>query len=113
MESEKTNRVFKALANGDRRRLLDALRDGAKTTKSLCEELPHLDRTTVMLHVRVLEKADLIIVQRQGRNRWNHLNVAPIQGVYNRWIKDYAAPAATLLTRLKEDLERVEISDKK
>jgi len=50
-------------------------------------------------------RADLIIAKKKGRYRWNYLNVEPIQRIYNRWIKDYAQPAAELLTQLKEDLE--------
>lgn len=99
------DQVFKAIANADRRLILDLVREAPRTTKELSEALDHLDRTTVMLHLRVLEKADLIIPQRRGRHRWNHLNVVPIQLIYNRWIKDYAAPAASLLLRIKRDLE--------
>ncbi|MCB0720502.1 MAG: helix-turn-helix transcriptional regulator [Bacteroidetes bacterium] len=104
--SDANDTVFKAIANADRRAILDAIREAPKTTGELCDALPHLERTTVMLHMRVLEEADLIIVQRKGRHRWNYLNVAPIQDIYDRWIKRYAAPSAALLTRLKKDLER-------
>ena len=58
-----------------------------------------------MLHLRALESAELIIAKRKGRFRWNYLNVEPIQKIYNRWIKDYAQPAAELLTQLKHQLE--------
>ncbi len=104
-EDEESERVFKALANADRRRILDALREAPKTTSALCEELPRLDRTTVMQHLRVLEGARLVITQKRGRVRWNYLDVSPIQNVYNRWIKDYAAPGAELLERLRTDME--------
>lgn len=104
-EDEESELVFKALANTDRRRILDALRDAPRTTSDLCESLPRLDRTTVMQHLRVLEKAKLVISQKRGRQRWNYLDVAPIQRVYNRWIKDYAAPAAEGLEMLKTELE--------
>ena len=107
--SDANDTVFKAIANADRRAILDAIREAPKTTGELCDALPHLERTTVMLHMRVVEEADLIIVQRKGRHRWNYLNVAPIQDIYGRWIKRYAAPSAALLTRLKKDLERVNI----
>jgi DNA-binding transcriptional ArsR family regulator len=57
-----------------------------------------------MLHLNVLEEAGLVIVRREGRQRWNHLDVTPIQAIYSRWIKSYAAPAAELLLRLKREL---------
>ena len=104
-EDEESERVFKALANTDRRKILDALREAPRTTSDLCEALPRLDRTTVMQHLRVLESARLIITQKRGRVRWNYLDVSPIQRVYSRWIKDYAAPGADLLERLRANIE--------
>ncbi len=102
---ENDDRVFKALANSDRRKILDLLRESPKTTGDLCMFFFKLDRCTVMQHLKVLEKAELIIVKREGRFRWNYLNIAPIQDVYDRWIKEYAKPAASLLKRLKKQLE--------
>lgn len=99
------DRVFKALANRDRRQILDALREAPRTTGQLCEMLPHLDRCTVMQHLGKLEKAELILVQRQGRRRWNYLNVVPMQRIYRRWIQEYAQPAAAWATDLKDRLE--------
>ena len=104
-ENDESELVFKALANADRRTILDELRNAPRSTTDLCVALPRLDRTTVMQHLRVLEGARLVITQKRGRVRWNYLNVAPIQGVYNRWIKDYAAPGADLLERLRAGME--------
>lgn len=100
------DRVFKALASPVRRELLDCLKDNPRTTGALCERFPALDRCTVMQHLNVLEKADLVIVQRKGRERWNHLNPLPIRHVHDRWIGPYADRAATLLDQIKSDLER-------
>jgi DNA-binding transcriptional ArsR family regulator len=97
--------VFKALADGRRRKILDLLKDGPKTTGELCECFKRVDRCTVMQHLGVLERADLVIVKRNGRNRWNYLNVVPVQEIYDRWISQYARPSVELLTRLKRDLE--------
>ena len=97
--------VFKALAGTDRRQILDLLRDSPMTTGDIGKVLPHLDRTTVMQHLRVLEKARLIISKKEGRCRWNYLDVSPIQRIHERWISSYAAPSAGFLTRLKADIE--------
>lgn len=99
------DRVFKALANADRRRILDLLKDGAKTTGELCRALSKLDRCTVLQHIKALEHARLVIRKKRGRECWNYLDVAPIQRVYNRWISDYCAPTAGLLARLQADVE--------
>jgi DNA-binding transcriptional ArsR family regulator len=97
--------VFKALAGADRRRILDVLREAPRTTGDVVRHLPWLDRTTVMQHLGVLEKARLIITRKAGRQRWNYLDVGPIQRIHERWIEAYAAPSAQLLSRLREDLE--------
>ena len=99
------DQVFKALAGTDRRRILDLLRDGPMTTGDLGKALAHLDRTTVMQHLGKLERAGLVISRKEGRCRWNYLDVSPIQRIHERWIEAYAAPSAGLLSRLRQDLE--------
>ena len=98
-------RVFKALASTQRRRMLDFLKDRPNTTGAIAAAFPELDRTTVMQHLRVLEEADLIVVRRQGRERWNHLNAMPIKQIHDRWIGDYARHAVAMLAALKEQVE--------
>jgi DNA-binding transcriptional ArsR family regulator len=103
--SDEMDKVFKALAAPIRRDLLDALRDDPQTTGALCARFATLDRCTVMQHLKVLEEAELVIVRRVGRERWNHLNPLPIKHIHDRWIGAYAARAVSLLDRLKRDLE--------
>jgi len=97
--------VFKALADWRRRAILDLLKDAPRTTGELCARFPEIDRCTVMQHVGVLERAELIISRREGRVRWNYLNAAPFRDIYDRWISGYAEHAVELLARLKKDLE--------
>jgi DNA-binding transcriptional ArsR family regulator len=105
MSIDADDRTFKALSSPIRRRLLDLLKDRPMTTGALCAEAPELDRCTVMQHLKVLEDADLLIVERRGRERWNHLNPLPIHRIHERWIGPYAAKAVGLLDRLKDDME--------
>ena len=104
--SEKHDRVFKALGNQVRRQILDDLRDQPLTTGTLVAHFPELDRCTVMQHLKVLEDAELVFPMRKGRERWNHLNVAPIQEIHERWIVPNAAHATARLANLHRDLER-------
>lgn len=99
--------VFKALAGADRRKILDLLRDAPMTTGELGKRLTWLDRTTVMQHLKVLEKARLIISKKEGRCRWNYLDVAPIQRIHERWIEAYAMPSASMLSKIQQDLESI------
>jgi DNA-binding transcriptional ArsR family regulator len=90
--------VFKALADPTRRALLDAMRTGPATTGELCAAHTEMSRFGVMDHLRVLHEAGLIVIEREGRVRRNHLNPVPIREVYLRWIRPIAeAPADELL----------------
>ena len=107
MSTEAENdKVYKALAAPLRRRILDALKDQPRTTGDLCARFAGIDRCTVMQHLKVLEEAGLVVARREGRERWNHLDAMPIKRIHDRWIGPYAARAADMLGRLKEDLER-------
>lgn len=103
---DKQDRVFRALGHATRREILDLLRAGPRTTGAVCAAFPRLDRCTVMQHLGVLERADLVVARTEGRVRWNVLNVLPIMGIHDRWIGPYAANAARLLARLRDELER-------
>jgi len=102
---ERYDGVFKALADSRRREILDLLKQRARTTGELCEQFKELDRCTVMQHLSVLENADLIIVKREGRLRWNYLNPVPIKELHDRWIGRYADNAVDLLARMKREIE--------
>jgi DNA-binding transcriptional ArsR family regulator len=103
---ERDNRVFKAMANPDRRRIMDLLRNSRHNTGEICAHFPTLNRCTVMQHLGVLSRAGLIISKKEGRCRWHYLDVSPVQRIHERWIKDYAVPASDFLLKLKQDLEQ-------
>jgi DNA-binding transcriptional ArsR family regulator len=94
--------VFKALANSTRRAMLDALKESGRTTGELCELFAELDRTTVLQHLRVLERAELVIGRKHGRERHLTLAPLPIKRIYDRWIGEYARAAVDLLGDLED-----------
>src|SRR5918996_3827408 len=102
------DKVFKALASDTRRRILDLLKDRPMTTGEICDGFEELHRCTVMQHMGVLVDAGLLIVERRGRERWNHLNPLPIKHIHDRWIGENATSAVDLLARLQSDLKTEE-----
>jgi DNA-binding transcriptional ArsR family regulator len=102
---DKQARIFRALGHATRREILDQLRAAPRTTGKLCAHFDSLDRCTVMQHLGVLERADLVAIRTIGRQRWNYLNVLPIKEIHDRWIGGYASRAVDLLARLRRDLE--------
>jgi DNA-binding transcriptional ArsR family regulator len=102
---DKYDLIFKALGDSRRREILDLLKERGRTTGELVEHFKRLDRCTVMQHLSVLEKAELVIVKREGRLRWNYINPLPIKELHDRWIGGYANSAIDLLTRMKREIE--------
>lgn len=95
--------VFRALGNRTRRRMLDVLKESPRTTGELCDHFPDLDRTTVLQHLRVLERAELVIGRKVGRERHLTLAPVPIKRIHDRWIGEYARAAVSLLDDLTRD----------
>ena len=107
LEDEQFDRIFKALSSRTRRAIIDLLKEGPCTTGDVCARFPGLDRCTVMQHLDVLGTAGIVVARRQGRERWNHLDVLPIKMIHDRWIGDYARSSVALLAALRDDLETV------
>ena len=103
-DKDSTGPVWRALADPSRRRLLDLLREGPRTTSALAEEFA-ITRFAVMKHLDVLAEADLVLVERRGRERWNFLNPVPLRLAYERWMAPHAERAALTTLRLKEAAE--------
>ena len=103
--SEEADRIWKALADGTRRSILDQLSQRPHTTGELVDRFDDLCRTAVMKHLGILEVAELVIVRRQGRVRWNQLNPMPIQRIYDRWVAGHLRGMASAISRLKDHVE--------
>ena len=105
-------RIWKALGSPHRRALLDALKDGPKTTSALCEVLPRLSRYAVMQHLGVLERAGVVLVRREGRERWNELNAVPIQRELERWLSGFQQASASQLLAFERHLQETAAEEK-
>jgi DNA-binding transcriptional ArsR family regulator len=100
-----TDKVFKALADPSRRKLLDLLHaNNGQTLSELCGELD-MARQSVTQHLGLLEEANLISVQRQGREKLHYFNPVPIHEIYERWIRKFETERLGALHNLKNKLE--------
>ena len=100
------DKVFKALADPSRRQLIDSLhaKDG-QTLRELCEGLA-MTRQAVTQHLGLLEEANLVSVQWQGREKLHYFNPVPIHEISVRWIRKFEQPRLDALHALKTQLER-------
>jgi DNA-binding transcriptional ArsR family regulator len=97
--------VFRALADASRRGLLDRLhaRNG-QTLGELCQGLA-MTRQAVAKHLAILEEANLVSTQRQGREKLHFINPVPINEIAERWIGKFERPRLSALSELKQSLE--------
>jgi DNA-binding transcriptional ArsR family regulator len=99
------DKVFKALADPTRRKLLDRLyADNGQTLGELCEALD-MTRQAVTQHLALLEAANLVATVRRGREKLHYLNPVPVQDIYERWIRKFERKRLTALRELKKRLE--------
>ena len=99
------DKVFKALADPGRRRLLDVLhRDNGQTLSALCEHMD-MTRQAVTQHLQQLEDANLVAIVWQGREKLHYLNPVPLYEIYERWIEKFERNRLSALRDLKKKLE--------
>jgi DNA-binding transcriptional ArsR family regulator len=99
------DKVFKALADGSRRQLLDRLRsDNGQTLGQLCQHLD-MTRQAVTKHLKLLEAAQLVVTVWRGREKFHYLNPVPIHEIADRWIDKYERGRLRVLAELKKNLE--------
>lgn len=106
MKTDSMSDIFSALAHAGRRSMLDIVR--AKpgcTVQEVCSEFD-VSRIAVMKHLNILEAANLLISQKNGRRRQLYFNVIPIQMIHDRWTSEYSALWASGMTQLKYRLEQ-------
>ncbi len=99
------DKVFKAMADRTRRRLLDRLFENpAQTLAELCAGLA-MSRQSVSKHLGVLEKAGLVVTEWRGREKFHFLNPMPIAELSDRWIDKYSKARTKAIITLKRALE--------
>jgi DNA-binding transcriptional ArsR family regulator len=99
------DKVFKALADPSRRKLLDQLHaNNGQTLSELCEHLD-MTRQAVAKHLALLEAANLVATVWRGREKLHYLNPLPLHEIYDRWIGKYERRRLRALSELKKSLE--------
>jgi DNA-binding transcriptional ArsR family regulator len=98
--------VFRALADGSRRALLDRLHaHNGQTLNELCARLA-MTRQAVSKHLANLERANLVATVRRGREKLHYLNPVPIHQIGERWIRKFERGKLAALSELKRQLEK-------
>ena len=99
------DKVFKALADPTRRRLLDLLHEkNGQTLGQLCENLS-MARQSATQHLGILEAANLVTTRKSGREKLHFINPVPLHDIYERWVRKFETQRLGALFALKSELE--------
>ena len=102
---DEIDEAFRALADPNRRRLLDRLNErNGQTLRELCAGM-EMARQSVSKHLAVLEAANLVTTVWRGREKLHYLNAGPISELSDRWINHYDQHRVRALSDLKRALE--------
>lgn len=96
--------IFETLAEPNRRRILDLLREGEQPAGALVSAMS-LSQPGVSRHLRVLREAQLVHVRQDGQRRLYSLNAARLAGI-DAWLAPYRRFWADKLDALEDHLDR-------
>ena len=96
--------AFRAIADANRRVLLDALRAGEQPVGALVERT-ELSYSLVSQHLQVLLDARVVARRPEGRQRIYRLEAAPLRAVHD-WTAEYERFWDERIARLRRHLER-------
>ncbi len=100
------DKIFKALADPNRRMILDIIRDKPGINVNELSEHFEFSRYATMKHLRILEQAKLVIGKKEWKEKRLYLNAVPIQQIYSRWISHYIGKWVSSLSKLKQSSEK-------
>ncbi|MBM7073167.1 helix-turn-helix transcriptional regulator [Shewanella sp. 202IG2-18] len=82
--------VFQALAHPHRRQIIDFVHQTPGCSSGEIAALFESSRIAVAKHIKILEKAQLLLIEKSGRTKQHYFNIMPIQTVYDRWTDQYS-----------------------
>jgi DNA-binding transcriptional ArsR family regulator len=95
--------AFDVVAEPNRRRILDLLREGRRPVGELVDRLG-LNQPTVSKHLRVLKEARLVEVQQDAQRRLYRLRPEPLLEL-DAWLEPYRALWSARLDALERHLD--------
>jgi DNA-binding transcriptional ArsR family regulator len=104
MTSDQLSATFAALADPTRRAILARLSDSDATVNELAGPLP-MTKQAVSKHLKVLERAGLIVRGRTAQLRPSRLQGAALKEVAD-WVAEYRSHWDESFDRLTDHLER-------
>jgi DNA-binding transcriptional ArsR family regulator len=101
-----TSDVFNAIAEPDRRAILDVLTAGEKAVGAIVSDLS-MSQPQVSKHLRVLSEVGLVRCRAEGRRRLYRLEPAPLRPLHD-WLAKYEQAWNARLDRVDDYLKELQ-----
>lgn len=105
------NATFSALADPTRRAIVRRLAQRRRTVTELAEPF-HVSLAAISKHLRVLERAGLVVQEREGRTRRCRLSGGPLRDAAG-WLASYRRFWEESFDRLDDYLHELQRKEKK
>lgn len=105
-----TSDVFNAIAEPQRREILNLLRGGERSVNDIVTALG-LTQPQVSKHLRVLREVGLVTVRSEGQQRWYRLNADRLRPIHD-WVKSYEQFWNETFDRLENYLRELQAKEK-
>jgi DNA-binding transcriptional ArsR family regulator len=102
LDDDRLSETFAALANSTRRAILARLAEGAATVNELAEPF-EMKLPAISKHIKVLERAGLVVRGQQAQYRPCALDAAPLEKV-STWAEQYRPVCETRFDRMDDYL---------
>ena len=102
--ADRTQPVFRALADPTRRAIISMLAGGARPIADIAAEFD-MTRPAVAKHLAILKEGGIVAVEPRGRERINRLNPAALKTAAD-WLNHFDRFWDERLAKLKEAVEK-------
>lgn len=109
-DDDKLSQTFAALANSTRRAILARLAEGEATVNELAEPFD-MSLPAISQHIKVLERAGLIIQGQKAQYRPCTIDVTPLVEV-SKWTEQYAHIWEERFDRMDEYINQIKNREK-
>ena len=104
METQQLDSIFLALADPNRRRMIERLSNGPATVKQLAEPV-RMRLPSAVKHLKVLESGGLVVSQKAGRTRTYTMLPSAFRPVSD-WVREREAAMNAAFDRLIETMSQ-------
>jgi DNA-binding transcriptional ArsR family regulator len=103
--------IFQAIADPNRRAIIGLLANQRLTVNAVAEHFP-ISRPAVSRHIKILKECGLVIVRKQGRERYCELRLDRLNEVAE-WVEQSRKEWNQRLNRLDEYLNELQKKEKR